>query len=283
MKSEMSPDCCLLVVSCDRYADVWDPFFSLFHRYWTDCPYKVFLSSNMQQYSDPAVITVMTGIDLDWSRSLLTAISSPKIQRYPYLLVILEDLMLYQHVDTITVQNCLNFLKEGNGNYLRLVPIPPPDKPLLVPTWLGEISEGAPYRASLQASIWRREYLRSLLKPGESPWDFEVLASRRSDIHKGFYCTRKRVLHYHNSIERGLWLPQVVEFLNKEGIIWDKNRRGVLSEHRLKQRKTWGRYLAPWRSLPLSWRMHLRSRFHKVSKLILFRYKFRNNSTSKKE
>jgi hypothetical protein len=31
------------------------------------------------------------------------------------------------------------------------------------------------YRSSLQAAIWRREYLDTMLKPGRSPWDFERL------------------------------------------------------------------------------------------------------------
>jgi hypothetical protein len=33
--------------------------------------------------------------------------------------------------------------------------------------------QNAPYRSSLQAAIWKRDYLASVLKPGRSPWDFE--------------------------------------------------------------------------------------------------------------
>lgn len=32
------------------------------------------------------------------------------------------------------------------------------------------------YRSSLQAAIWKRDYLAGLLKPGRSPWDFEKAA-----------------------------------------------------------------------------------------------------------
>jgi hypothetical protein len=34
-------------------------------------------------------------------------------------------------------------------------------------------NQDARYRSSLQAAIWRREYLASMLKPNRSPWDFE--------------------------------------------------------------------------------------------------------------
>jgi hypothetical protein len=39
-------------------------------------------------------------------------------------------------------------------------------------------AQDAPFRSSLQAAIWRREYLDSMLKPSRSPWDFEQLGMR---------------------------------------------------------------------------------------------------------
>ncbi|HTD22068.1 MAG TPA: hypothetical protein VK738_05410 [Terriglobales bacterium] len=36
-------------------------------------------------------------------------------------------------------------------------------------------AQDALYRSSLQAAIWRSEYLDTMLKPGRSPWDFERL------------------------------------------------------------------------------------------------------------
>jgi hypothetical protein len=33
--------------------------------------------------------------------------------------------------------------------------------------------QDAPYRSSLQAAIWKREYFSAMLQPGRSPWDFE--------------------------------------------------------------------------------------------------------------
>ncbi len=36
----------ILVCSCDKYADVWEPFFKLFFKFWPDCPYPIYLLSN---------------------------------------------------------------------------------------------------------------------------------------------------------------------------------------------------------------------------------------------
>jgi hypothetical protein len=29
------------VVSCDKYSDLWQPFFALFDRFWPDCPLDI--------------------------------------------------------------------------------------------------------------------------------------------------------------------------------------------------------------------------------------------------
>ena len=48
----------VLVISCDRYADLWRPFFELFWRHWPDCQGPVYLGSNFTDYSDPRVQTI---------------------------------------------------------------------------------------------------------------------------------------------------------------------------------------------------------------------------------
>lgn len=36
----------VLIVSCDKYSDLWDPFLRAFDRYWPDCPFTVSLLSS---------------------------------------------------------------------------------------------------------------------------------------------------------------------------------------------------------------------------------------------
>ena len=64
-------DVTILVVSCDKYKDLWIPFFHCFFKYWSDCPYPVFLASNDLEYSDPRVKTILIGPDKDYSSNLL--------------------------------------------------------------------------------------------------------------------------------------------------------------------------------------------------------------------
>ena len=39
----MTSDSAILILSCDKFSDLWKPFFDLFWKYWPDCPYNVYL------------------------------------------------------------------------------------------------------------------------------------------------------------------------------------------------------------------------------------------------
>ena len=39
----MSSELAIVVMSCDRYADMWEPFIRCFEQYWPDCPYEKYL------------------------------------------------------------------------------------------------------------------------------------------------------------------------------------------------------------------------------------------------
>ena len=64
------PRVTLLVPSCDRYADVWAPFFALLRRNWPACPFRVVVASNHLPCSEPGVEPLCIGEDIDWSRGL---------------------------------------------------------------------------------------------------------------------------------------------------------------------------------------------------------------------
>ena len=87
----------LLVPSCDRYADVWRPFFALLRRNWPDCPFRVVLGTNHRVCDEPGVETLRIGDDRDWTagvRAMLDQTASDTV------LVMLEDYLLRSRVDT---------------------------------------------------------------------------------------------------------------------------------------------------------------------------------------
>src|SRR5687767_11173207 len=92
--------CSLLVPSCDSYSDLWRPFWTLFWRYWPDCPFPAHLGSNVERFDDVRVTTVTAGGGNNWTnrvREQVEALSTP------YVLLMLEDFFLRAPVPTSRV------------------------------------------------------------------------------------------------------------------------------------------------------------------------------------
>jgi hypothetical protein len=218
----------VLILSCDAYADLWPPFMSLFWRYWPDCPFPVYLGSNQQAFYHPRVTTIHAGHGNNWSscvREQVLALNTP------YVLLMLEDFFLRRPVDSAQVVSCFEALCLLRGEMLRLVRRPAPDLPIAGFPLIGRIKPGAPYRVSMQATIWRRQTLLDLLRAGETIWQFELAGSRRSDhMEDAFYGVWRSVLPYdHHVVERGKWFRQEARRFGRMGIGCDLSRRPVMT------------------------------------------------------
>ena len=227
-------DVAVVVSSCDKYRDLWTPFFTLFFRYWPDCPYPVSLITNFETYSDTRVRTIRMGRDRNWSSILA---GSLRRIREPLVLIMMEDYLLDRPVDTERIRRLVDYMKRKGAAYLRLFPVPGPDVLCADNPQLGEIHKGAEYRLSLQAAIWDRRTLLKLLRWGESPWELERLGSKRTDaLEAPFFSVRGDLpegppLHYFcTAVTRGLWLPEAVKLCENERIHVDLSVRPLFGE-----------------------------------------------------
>ncbi len=214
-----------MISSCDRYGDAWAPFFTLFFRYWPDCPFPIYLISTGQHFCDAHVRTVPFAKDLGWSGNLIGAL---KQIAEPYIIYFQEDYFLKARVDTDKVRSALEFVRKEQAAYLRLRPCPGPDLPYKKETEIGAISREAPYRNCTQTAIWKKDILLSLLRPGESGWDFELRGGieRSRLLAEPFLAYKRPVIDYVcTAILRGEYMYDAVRFCRKEGIKLDRKAR----------------------------------------------------------
>lgn len=221
-------DCTIIIPSCDKYTDLWRPFFTLLFTYWPDCPFPVCLGSNHMKYDDVRVRTIAVGQDEGWSDGAIKMLQSVKT---PYVLIILDDFFIRSQVVTENVLDCLEALRQLDGHMLRLLPKHRPD--FSVPGFpkLGRIDNEncAPYCVSLQAAIWNRQSLLALMRKDESIWEFEVNGTRRAvDMSPGFFTTRSHVLDYgRHAVQAGKWFLMDARRYGRMGIGCDFSRRSV--------------------------------------------------------
>jgi hypothetical protein len=211
----------VLVPSLDAYADLWTPFFTLFWRYWPDCPFPVYLGTNALPFPDPRVTVVHAEHGNNWTNRVRLQLQQLQT---PYVLIVLEDFFLRSPVDTRACLDCFAAMRTLDAHMVRLHPDPKPDHPVPGFPLLGSIDARAPYRACAQIAIWKRETLLSLMKENESVWEFELLGSRRSDKLDGFFSTWKPLMKHRHVMERGKWFRNEARIHRKMGIGFNSQR-----------------------------------------------------------
>jgi hypothetical protein len=217
------PSFAVLVLSCDKYADVWPGFFKCFRERFPQGDWPVYLGSNTRRCGEPGVVTLLSGNDPDWStsyRRILAQIPERKI------FVILEDLFLSSSVEAATLQAVVEFMFANDANHIRYWAKPAPDVPTASPL-VGATSRGAPYRATV-CGFWDGDFLSRLLIEGESPWNFEILGSYRTSYADGFYALYSPLCEHRNLIEKGKWIPASVEWARRNGVPLDLGARPML-------------------------------------------------------
>lgn len=222
------PDICIVVLSCDKYSDLWGPFFELFFRFWPNCPFQIYLFANRKEISDTRIKSVLSGDDPDWSTSVKTCLE--KIG-HRHVWLFFDDVMLSEEVDQTKISRLTDFVVREDPAYLRFRRFPKPEVKL--DRDFGRCVESSLYRTSIFA-IWKRENLIDLLRNGESAWTFEHESVDRACKFPDFYGVYEDYFSYIHGVEKGLWIRPAIEQLLNLGCKPDISRRAIMSnaQHR---------------------------------------------------
>lgn len=212
----------ILVISCDKFQDIWKPSFQSFFNKWNDCPYDVYLGTNEKSFNSQRVTTLLSGEDKDWSSSLRKIISQIETKN---ILIILEDFFLKKEVENDKFAKFYNFVEKKEFNHCHLWSSPTPDK--ILDNGIGVYEKGRPYRVNV-LGLWNKKYLQKLLLDGENPWNFEIMGSYRTSYDDGFYCLPDGVFDFINCVEKGKWFKEAVEYCKENKIEIDLSKREVL-------------------------------------------------------
>ena len=213
----------LIVSSCDKCSDLWQPFFYLVKKNWPSFNRKVYLCTDTKSF-------VCEGFDIacplrmpsgsTWSENLITLLEGMDEE---HVLLMLEDFWLKDMVDEVQLHQCEEILKnDPTIGFICLVHQldSSPDNPASekYPNLI-EYGPETAYRVTTQAGLWRRNYLLSLLRKHESAWWFEMFGSkrsRRSDFHS--YVVDESVFSYDDGgvLFRGCYVEEYIRFFKDD-------------------------------------------------------------------
>ena len=214
----------ILVSSFDGLSDCWGPFCHGIAKYWPDCPYPAYLIANLKDLKDERVSAIKVGEDKGWSRNLSAALDQIDSR---YVLYFQEDYWMTERVNTSAISDYVSIMDQQGLHYLRLLSFPMPDRDFPGDDRLGIIATEAPYRTSLQIALWRKDVLKELIDPSETPWDFEIKGTERSRRYGGTFLSVRPSgddPYYHGiryvctAVNRGRWSRQARLYAEKEGI-----------------------------------------------------------------
>lgn len=191
----------ILICSSDRYKSLWNLNFDFLEKYWSDCPYQVYLGTDSLIYERSKTIINRKGQYLSWSSCLLEWINQIESE---YVLLTLDDFIIRKKVSNYEIDYCLNFVISNNIDCLRLVARPKPFYQSKDESLFGQYDIQMPYLVSLQASLWKKDSLVSLIRERESIWEFEKYGSSRAREQKlVFYGVYKTIFDYGEHIVDG--------------------------------------------------------------------------------
>ncbi|HLD95833.1 MAG TPA: hypothetical protein VI959_04265 [Alphaproteobacteria bacterium] len=225
-------DLTILVPSCDRYSELWEPFFSILFDQWKslkglneDLP--ILLISNHLDYWDQRVETLRLGKELSWSQNMIEALKKVKTS---FVLIILEDYFLTKVDEPLLYDAIEKVMKQEGAGYIQVAcgddRFTPKTHARSDIKGLYLKPQNAKYRPSLQACLFNKEVLLKLLNPTENPWQFEVVGSKRSEqfTEKFYSFLENPPLEYVNACYQGHVMGPAFEYVKKYGLTLDPKK-----------------------------------------------------------
>lgn len=227
----MKDNCAIVIMSCDSYSDLWNKFFELKEKYWSDCLFRCYLVTNNITASYDEVETILCGDSLNWTGRLIKALKQIHEKN---VILMLEDYYISSMVDNSKVIEILRYMDESGAVYCKLETRGTKFKKIHNDVeYLREITPDIRYGVSLITSIWNKEFLLEVIGNEDYPaWEFEIRRNSVCDItrktDKLLLCDIRNVLNITHMVQRGKYLRSSIKKLKSQGDIIDIGNRGKI-------------------------------------------------------
>lgn len=244
-------DIAILVLSCDKYSDLWDGFFHQLRKNFL-VSNQIYLVSNFKEYETPLfpqLRVILNGEDTNWSDGLKKVLNEIPEES---VFILLEDIFISSKVPTERVEKLFKWFSSGKIQHLKYMGSPPAQ--IYVDNDLYRYEIGMPYLVSA-CGLWDKNYLLSLLVGGENAWEFEINASYRAKYSAhSFFGLAPPLFSYKNMVEKGCWIKSSINWALSEEVPVDFSGRAVRNSIVFWAKKSYFELMIqiPWR-----WRLKI--------------------------
>lgn len=231
MEQTQTQNITVVLSSCDRYADLLQPFSTLFRRHWSDCRYPVMLVTETEApCTDETVFSSCCASPkgTSWCEILLKGIR--RVQT-PYVLLLLDDYFMCGDFSTAQAEHYVDVMRARNAGFLLLTHSPIAQKKTEEPGIL-ECERGTAYRINASAALWKREYLIAVLEKAGvcTAWNFERIGEAISaPLPECCLGTDHDAFPYLGVCRVGKYTREGMRLICKEKVQVDREKRPVAS------------------------------------------------------
>jgi hypothetical protein len=211
---------CVLVTSSDRGRDIFEIVFRNAKAIWRDCDWPRFVGFTSKHPDIYGFTALAATGPSEWRQEVGDYLDALP-DRIEYVLRMDEDALFLSPVDAAQLSSIADLMVRENLSYVSLVPL---RRNLLGRLFeffrkklnkhpFRRLSAFEPYYSSVALAIWKRSYLRSLLRQPGTIWDFEHIVT-----NEPHYAVWKPIFHQDQIVAKGKWSFRAPRQLARQGL-----------------------------------------------------------------
>lgn len=170
----------MLILSCDKFSDLWSGHVALLEQNWGDRNMKTYIVSDIQnEMKLPGVEVICAGENVEWSDRLRYAL---KFVDSEYVFVTLDDYYLIKRVNNQQMEELVSLMDRANVDYIRLFPRPKRASKEVFQSIkkIRRVDTSCDYSVNLYSGFWKKAFLESCIRTPQNAWRFEVSLHKRA-------------------------------------------------------------------------------------------------------
>lgn len=213
----------ILVMSCDKNYDLWQPFYWCMEKYWSEHPEIIYSSETLV---NPFYKTINLNYDIDkWTKRVYDTIKRMECDN---VLLMVDDLFIREKVDNKFINSLDNFVGGIVGGLNFEKSFDNADIPLNEHLCIR--NPNGKFKTSVMCQLLSKKAMLDIFNCEKNPWTFEkdnnsgiylFLISRNKPFINWGYNERKWF-----GIRKGKWCKEIKSFFENEGIDIDYSIRG---------------------------------------------------------
>ncbi len=214
----------ILVLSCDKNADLWYPFYKCMEKYYNNHPEIIY---STESKINPYYKTICHNEPLEkWTKRIRETLSDIEDEK---ILVMVDDCFIRNKVDIKRIDYARRHLKGNIAMFNFEKSFDSNDEETALKGFKKR-QHGASYEVSIMCGLWNKQKLMKVLEEDSDPWQVEI--KQDSKGYDYYINSSDFIINWgyepfeYAGICKGMWCKEIIPFFEKEKIIMDYNKRG---------------------------------------------------------